>query len=208
MKNSKKSIYLSSIIALFAAIICVGCFIKIPLGLIPIVLQNVICILTGAILGSWLGGIPTALFLVAGLIGLPVYSGGSSGVAVWMGPTGGFLPGYLIGAVLAGFIAGKPSITEKKLNWKTVLRVSLGIIAGMIILYVPGVIHFANWATAAGKVPVEKSALAYTMGACVIPYIPGDLLKIVIAIPVALKIRPILAQYIYNEKPVTDSENK
>lgn len=203
MKNRK--VYISSFVALFAAIICVGCFIKIPIGVIPIVLQNVICILTGALLGGFLGGIPTALFLVAGLIGLPVYSGGSSGIAVWMGPTGGFLPGYLIGAVVAGFIAGCPSITEKKLNWKTVLRVSAGIIAGMIILYIPGIIHFANWATGAGKVPVDKSAFAYTMGACVIPYIPGDLLKIVIAIPVALKIRPVLAQYIYNEKP---AENK
>lgn len=206
MKN--KNIYLTSFIALFGAIVCVGCFIKIPIGVIPIVLQNVLCILTGAIIGGIFGGAPTALFLIAGLIGLPVYSGGTSGVAVWMGPTGGFLPGYLIGAMVAGFIAGRPSVTEKKLNWKTVLKVSLAIVAGMFILYIPGVIHFAKWATAAGKVPVEKSALAYTMGACVIPYIPGDLLKIVIAVPVALKIRPVLAQYIYNEKSETKAENK
>ena len=53
MKN--KNIYLTSFIALFGAIVCVGCFIKIPIGVIPIVLQNVLCILTGAI--------PTAIFL-------------------------------------------------------------------------------------------------------------------------------------------------
>ena len=197
MKN--KSTLKISFIALFAAIICVGCFIKIPLGVIPIVLQNVLCILCGVLLGGVLGGAPTALFLLAGLIGLPVYSGGTGGIAVWLGPTGGFLPGYLIGALVAGFIAGRPSVEEKKISWKVALRVSLAIVAGLVILYIPGVIRFSYWATAAGKVPVDKTALAYTMGACVIPYIPGDILKAVIAIPVALKLRPVLAQYLYED---------
>jgi len=197
MKNKK--LLIVAFIALFAAVICIGCFMRIPLGPVPIVLQNVLCILCAVLLGSYLGGAPTALFLAAGLIGLPVYAGGSSGVAVWVGPTGGFLPGYLIGAVLAGFIAGRPSVTEKKLSWKTALRVTLGITAGMVILYVPGVIHFSRWAAAAGKVPAEKTAFAYTMAACVIPYIPGDIIKIVIATPIALKLRPVLAQYLFNK---------
>ncbi|MCQ2592035.1 MAG: biotin transporter BioY [Treponema sp.] len=200
VKKNNKSILFTAFIALFAAIICIGCFLKIPLGPIPIVLQNGLCILTGVLMGSFLGGAPTALFLVAGLIGLPVYSGGTSGIAVWAGPTGGFLPGYLIGAVLAGFIAGKPSVKEKKLSWKVALKVTIAMFAGMIILYVPGIIHFARWANGAGKVPVDKSAFAYTMGACVIPYLPGDLAKIIVAVPVALKVRPILAQYLYDGK--------
>ena len=199
-----KSTLKISFIALFAAIICVGCFIRIPLGVIPIVLQNVLCVLSGVLLGGLLGGAPTALFLIAGLIGLPVYSGGTGGLAVWLGPTGGFLPGYLLGAVTAGLIAGKPSVEQRKCSVMLVVRVSLAILAGMVILYIPGVIRFAYWATAAGKVPVDKTALAYTMGACVIPYIPGDILKIVIAIPVALKVRPVLAQYLYED---TDKNN-
>lgn len=204
MKN--KSILLTAIIALFAAIICIGCFLRIPIGVIPIVLQNVLCVMTGAILGSYLGGAPTALFLIAGLIGLPVYSGGTSGVAVWAGPTGGFLPGYLIGAIVAGFIAGRPSVADKKFNWKSVLRVTLGIIAGMVVLYIPGIFHFSKWALNAGRVPAEKTALAYTMGACVIPYIPGDILKTVIAIPVTLAVRPVLAQYLYSNKKKVNTE--
>ena len=195
MKN--KSVLKISFIALFAAIICVGCFIRIPLGVIPIVLQNVLCILCAVLLGGVLGGAPAALFLLAGLIGLPVYSGGTGGLAVWLGPTGGFLPGYLLGAIAAGFIAGKPDVGEKKLTAGVVIRVSVAVVAGLVILYIPGVIRFSYWATAAGKVPVEKTALAYTMAACVIPYIPGDILKAVIAIPVALKLRPVLAQYLY-----------
>lgn len=203
MKTKSKSLFLVAIIALFAAIICVGCFMRIPLGPVPIVLQNVLCILTAALLGGIYGALPTAIFLIAGLIGLPVYSGGTSGIAVWLGPTGGFLPGYLIGAVIASLIAGKPSIEEKKLSWKTTLKISLAIIAGMVVLYIPGIFWFSHWATAAGKIPADKTALAYTMGACVIPYIPGDILKIIVAIPVTLKIRPILAQYLYND----DTEN-
>ena len=195
MKN--KSVLKISFIALFAAIICVGCFIRIPLGVIPIVLQNVLCILCAVLLGGVFGGAPAALFLLAGLIGLPVYSGGTGGLAVWLGPTGGFLPGYLLGAIAAGFIAGKPDVSEKKLTAGVVVRVSVAVVAGLVILYIPGVIRFSYWATAAGKVPVEKTALAYTMAACVIPYIPGDILKAVIAIPVALKLRPVLAQYLY-----------
>lgn len=194
----KKIGLVSAFVALFAAIICVGCFLRIPLGVIPIVLQNVLCVLTAVLLGGYLGGAPTALFLLAGLIGLPVYSGGTSGIAVWMGPTGGFLPGYLLGAIVAGFIAGRPSVQEKKINAKTVIRLILALVFGMVILYVPGVIRFSNWALSNGKVPADKSAMAYTMGACVLPFIPGDILKTVLAFPIALKLRPVLAQYLYS----------
>lgn len=197
-KSKNKITFIIAVIALFAAIICAGCFMKIPLGVVPIVLQNVLCILTGVLLGGVLGGAPTALFLIAGLAGLPVYAGGTSGIAVWLGPTGGFYPGYLLGAIVAGFIAGRPSIQEKKLSVKSVIRVTVAVFAGMIILYIPGVWRFAQWAIGAGKVPAEKTVMTYTMGACVIPYLPGDLLKIIVAIPVALKIRPVLAQYLYS----------
>ena len=161
-------------------------------------LQNMLCVLTAVLLGSWIGGAPTLLFLLAGLIGLPVYSGGTSGIGVWIGPTGGFLAGYAIGAIASGIIAGRPSVAEKKITWQSAIRVSLAVICGMVILYIPGVIHFARWATLNGKIPADKTALAFTMGACVLPYIPGDILKIVIAIPVALKVRPVLAQYLGN----------
>lgn len=206
MKN--KTLLKIAFIALFAAIICIGCFIKIPLGPVPIVLQNALCILTALLLGGILGGTPTALFLIAGLIGLPVYSGGSGGIAYWTGPTGGFLGGYLLGAIIAGFVAGKPSVEEKKFSAKVLVRLIIAMLLGMIILYVPGVIHFSNWAEKAGRIPADKTAFSYTMAACVLPYIPGDILKIVVAVPIALKVRPILAQYLYNETSrVSDSDN-
>lgn len=195
----KKPALFTAFIALFTAIICVGCFIKIPLGVVPVVLQNVLCILCAVLIGGFLGAAPTALFLLAGLIGLPVYSGGTGGIAVWLGPTGGFLPGYLLGALAAGLIAGKPDVAEKKITAGGVIRLTLAITAGMVVLYIPGVIRFSYWATGAGSVPAEKSASAYAMAACVLPFIPGDILKIVVAVPVALKLRPVAAQYLYSE---------
>ena len=186
MKN--KVLLTVSFIALFAAILCIGCFLRIPLGPVPIVLQNALAVLTGVLLGSYLGGAPSALWLVVGLIGLP---------------------GYLLGAIVAGFIAGRPSVEQKRPGVVTVIRVVLGLLVGMIILYIPGVIHFARWAQAAGKVPEGISAVQYTMKACVIPFIPGDLIKIVVCIPVALVVRPVVAQYLYSgkKKKIEEKQN-
>lgn len=184
-------------IAFFVAIICIGGFFKIPLGPVPIVLQNALCILTGVIIGGWLAGLPALVFVIVGAVGLPVFAGGSGGFGSLLGPTGGFFLGYIIGAVLAGAIAGKPSVSEKNTGVLRVIRIALAMIAGMALLYVPGVLWFAQWAVSAGKVPAEKSVMAYTMGACVLPYIPGDIIKIVVCVPVALAVRPVLAQYLY-----------
>lgn len=182
-------------IALFAAIICIGAFLRIPIGPIPIVLQNALCILTSVILGGFLGAVPTALFLLCGLVGLPVYSGGTSGFAVWAGPTGGFLPGYLLGAILASLVAKRPSVEEKKPKVGTIIRISIAMLLGMAVMYIPGIWHFMKWAGANSKVPQGSSAFSYAIGACLLPYIPGDLLKTVLGILVAIKVRPVLAQY-------------
>ena len=88
--------------AVFAALICAGWMMSIPVGSIPIVLQNALAVLAGLLLGPLFGGLSVLLFLVAGAVGLPVFSGGSGGFAVFAGPTGGFLVGYLAAAVVGG----------------------------------------------------------------------------------------------------------
>lgn len=193
MKN--KSIVKSAFIALFAALIAVGAFIRIPVGVVPVILQNVLCLLTGSLLGGFMGSLPAALFLVTGLVGFPVYSGGTGGFASWMGPTGGFLLGFFLGALTTSLIAGKPT-PEEKLTWKTVLRISLAFVAGMMVLYVPGIAWFSYWAVQGGSVPEGSSVIKYAMTACVIPFIPGDIAKIIVSIPIALKVRPIVALYL------------
>ena len=90
-------------VALFAALIAVFGIVAVPVPgtPVPIVLQNMLVILTSLVLGTKLGVLSVALFLFTGLIGLPVFSGGGGGLARFLGPTGGFLYGYL----LASFIS-------------------------------------------------------------------------------------------------------
>ena len=80
------------------------------------------------------------------------------------------------------------------------MRISLAIFAGMLIIFVPGIFHFARWAAHNNKIPEGKTAFSYAIKACVIPFIPGFFIKIGLCIPVALKVRPMLAQYLFDEK--------
>lgn len=197
---NNRSVLKLSFIALFAAVISIGSFIRIPIGFVPIVFQNALCVLCAVILGGVSGASPTLLFLAAGLIGLPVYSGGASGIGVWTGPTGGFFPGYLLGALVAGIIAGKPSVTEKKASNALKIRITLALVTGMALLYIPGAAWFAFWALKTGNIPEESSAFTYAMSACVIPFLPGDLVKLAVCLPIALKIRPLTALYLNPKK--------
>lgn len=195
--TNKQSLKIS-ITAMFAAIISVSGFVKIPIGPVPVVLQNVVCLLCAVLTGGIFAATPVALFLTAGLLGLPVFSGGTGGIGVFAGPTGGFLAGYFLGAFAAGLIAGKPNIRERKISASLVIRLSLAMLAGLVVMYIPGVIHFSSWALRLSKIPEGKTAFSYTIGACVIPFIPGDIIKCFVAVCVALKVRPVIASYLYS----------
>ena len=100
MNSKLKGLVLS---ALFAALISAGSFLIIPLpGGIPIVLQDMMAMLSGLILGPVYGAIAVAVFLVLGSIGLPVFSGKAGLHVITAGPTGGFLIGYMVAAFFGG----------------------------------------------------------------------------------------------------------
>jgi len=189
MKNtSLRSVF----IILFAAIICAGCFIAVPVGPggIPIVLQNMFIVLAALILGGFGGFWATFIFLAAGALGLPVYSGGTGGIVHFAGPTGGFLVGYLFSALAAGLIARVPAPTEKCTKL-TVVRLTAAALAGYTVLFIPGVLWFMH---------LTGKSFAATMAACVIPFIPGDIIKLVITVPVAVKLRSVAARYLSASK--------
>ena len=181
--SSKKMVF----IAMYTAIICVTGFIAIPVGPIPIVLQNVLALMAAGLLGLVHGIISVALFLLLGALGLPVFSGGNGGLAVLQGPTGGFLWGYLLGTIVLGLIVAKPKIDEKSFAWKNILRMVVASIVGMIVLYIPGIIHF---------MVLTESSFAKTMAVCVTPFILFDFIKLCIIIPLVLKLRPSLGRFI------------
>ena len=134
--NPKKAALRITLIALFAALIAGGSFVTIPLPFspIPIVLQNLFIVLSGIVLGPALGSSAVALYLMAGALGLPVFSGAGGGIARFASPTGGFLIGYFFGALSAGLIAGTPKKDT------SLFRLILSAISGFLVIYIPGLL--------------------------------------------------------------------
>jgi biotin transport system substrate-specific component len=139
--------------------------IRIPLPFTPVPLtgQTFGVLLVGALLGSRRGVTSLAVYIVAGLAGLPFFAGGGSGWAYLAGPTGG----YLLGFVISAFVVG--SLAERGLErrWQTVL---LPFLAGEAILYLCGVPWLSVF-VGAGK----------ALRAGFWPFLVGDALKLVLA---------------------------
>ena len=182
--------------ALFAALTAVCGFISIPVPgtPIPIVLQNMLVVLTGLLLGPIWGVAATVLFLVAGALGLPVFSGGTGGFARLMGPTGGFLYGYALATLAAGLVAQRPKYGTKT----PMIRLVLATVLGFVVMYIPGILHFMR---------VMDKTFSQTMTLCVIPYIPGDVVKMIVAVLLSSKLRTAASSYIFKDDPKEDVSN-
>ena len=174
----------SIISAVFAALICAGWMMAIPIGPIPIVLQNALAVLAGLLLGPLFGGLSVLLFLIAGAAGLPVFSGGNGGFAVFAGPTGGFLVGYLAAAIVGGVIM------KLFRQWQgPVFACALIAVAGLLgflSIYVFGLLWFKH---------VLNLSWQHTFMKGFVPFILPDLIKLVVIVPITLKLRPIIQRY-------------
>ena len=177
MINQRKFITNLVLVSLFAALISAGAFITVPIGPVPLVLQNFFTLLAGLVLGPFLGTAAVALFIIAGAIGLPVFSNNGSpmGIARLMGPTGGYYAGYLLSAFIAGLIYGVPKQGEKR----KVLRLGLAAVLGMFVVYIPGLIRLKFFLDTWPK----------TLAAGLYTFIIGDIIKIVIAILITPRLR-------------------
>ena len=156
-------------IAVFAAMLAVlGIPGAIPVfgGAVPITAQTLGVMLAGAILGSWRGAAAVAIFEVLVLVGLPLLSGGRGGIAVFAGPSVGYLIGWIIGAFMIGLIAR--SGNRKPRWWRTALGCFVG---GIVVVYALG-IPFQSVITG---LPLAQTALSSTV------FLPGDVVKVVVA---------------------------
>ena len=115
--NNTNQLKMTVYTALFVALIAMGAFIAIPIGPVPIVLQNMFVLLAGIILGPVWGLACVSIYLLIGLAGLPVFAGGTSGIGKLFGPTGGYLIAYLPAVFVAGAISKglKKTITADEL---------------------------------------------------------------------------------------------
>jgi biotin transport system substrate-specific component len=157
--------------ALFTALMSVAAFVAIPVGTVPFTLQVYVVLLAGMVLGPRLGTLSVAAYLVLGLFA-PVYAGGGSGLGALLGPTGGYLWGFVGGALVAGLISSRGERTTARLltaglvglvpiyalgaSW---LAVQLGLSAGTAVL--TGVVPFV------GLDAVKSLAAAFTARAVV-----------------------------------------
>jgi len=175
-----RNLRLSVLSALFTALITVGAYIAFPLPVspVPIVMQNLFVLLAGLLLGWKWALASVALYLFLGAVGLPVFSAARGGIAHIVGPTGGYLVGFLPAALLVGLIAGRRS---------SLFRDILASVIGTLCIYACGV----PWLRS-----VTGMGWTAALAAGLTPFLIGDVLKIAAAVAVARLIRPALLQSI------------
>lgn len=169
MKNSKITIREMSRSAIFAAITGILAFVIIPLPFSPVPVS-------GQTLGVMLAGVyllprnavmSQVIYILLGLIGVPVFAGGSSGPGVLLGPTGGFIWGFLLSA----YFISKFTTQGSGKKFKRDLLVL--ITGGILMIYIPGVIQL---------ILITQITPVQALTTAVLPFLPGDILKILAVI--------------------------
>lgn len=165
-------------VALFAALTAVGAFISIPLGYSSITLQTFFTAMAGCVLGPWYGALSQLVYVALGLVGLPIFTRGG-GIGYLVQPTCGFLIGLIPAAWVIGRIAGRKP--EPK-------QIVPACLLGYGVLYAIGVPYMALILnTFLGK----GMGFSAIMWAGMIPFLPGDMIKILC---ITLLMPPILRQ--------------
>ena len=167
-------------IALFSALTAIGALICIPLPFVPITLQTLFTYMAGALLGSYLGALSQLIYVLMGVAGLPIFAKWSAGISVLVGPTGGYLLGFILGA----FVIGKLAEMKKNPSFRWLL---ICMTVGTAIIYALGVLQLMNWM----RIGMNE---AVVIG--VLPFIFGDALKMLAAAYMTIRIRKVLPKLI------------
>jgi len=169
--------------SLFAALIAAGAYISVPIGPVPITLQTFFILTAGILGGRKIGVSAVFIYLIAGALGLPVFSGGTGSIAHFFGPTGG----YLLASIPAVYVTGIFSelgtkmyhllFDQKAQMMRSVIvqtaLVTVGTLLGSLIFYCIGV----PWLKIVLQIDWGK-AYGFGMG----PFIIGDIIKMIAAI--------------------------
>lgn len=131
MKNNTKQMILC---ALFAALIVVGALIKIPIPVVPFTLQFLFTMLAGLLLGGKLGCVSVSVYILMGLLGLPVFAEGG-GFAYVLKPSFGYIIGFAVAAYVTGTIANKVECPSDR-------RLFAATFTGLFIVYLFGMVYY------------------------------------------------------------------
>lgn len=157
--------------SLFAALTAAGAFIKIPFPIVPFTLQTFFVVLSGALLGPVYGGLSQVLYLIVGLLGVPVFANGGGPGYVFQ-PTFGYLLSYPVAASAIGFLLNSTP------GEATILKTLTAIFIGMSIIYTIGVTGlYLNLNYIVAK-PTSFSTALWT--GCIL-FLPSTIVKSVVA---------------------------
>ncbi len=165
---------------LFAALTAVFAWISIPLPFtpVPIVLSTLGVTLAGGLLGPKYGTLSMVVYVLLGAVGAPVFHNFTGGLGILTGPTGGYLIGYISYAFLTGFLVNR--FAKKNLSF---WNIALASIIGLLSCYLLG----TAWIMISAGLTLPSALML-----CIVPFIPGDLLKTVAAVLLIKRLRPAL----------------
>jgi biotin transport system substrate-specific component len=169
--------------AVMAALICIAGPLTIAAGPVPLSLATFAVYLAGAILGKKWGTVSVGLYLLIGIIGVPVFSGFSGGFQKLAGVTGGYLAGYLPCA----FLSGLGSERAEQAGKKRILPMMM--VLGTAVLYTVGTAWFMIQ---------TGNGLGAALGLCVLPFLPGDAVKIAAAALLAAPVKKAVKRTMNN----------
>lgn len=168
MKKSQKLV----LAALLTALTAICSQLQIPLPMIPINLALFAVYLSGALLGARWGALSMAAYALLGAVGVPVFAGFGSGPAALFGKTGGYILGYVFAAAAVGFLSRRWGMSFGKL--------CAAMLVGMLLCYLFGTAWF---------MALTGMGLMQSLSYCVLPFLPGDAVKIALAALVAVKLQ-------------------
>lgn len=172
--------------SLFAALAAAGAFIRVPLPILPFSLQTLFVILAGMLLGRRLGPLSIGVYVLVGLLGVPIFTAGG-GISYVLHPSFGFLLGFIAGAWLTGFLVERQEkLSGDPLGFGSCFLAGLG---GTAVIYLIGVPYFYLIMNDYLNSPM---GIAATLVNCFLLTLPGDLLKLILAAWVTKRLRPQL----------------
>ncbi|MBQ7185082.1 MAG: biotin transporter BioY [Clostridia bacterium] len=174
--NKGSKAYTVTLCALFAALTAVFSWISVPIGPVPINLALLAVLLCGLILGPRQALIAVGVYILMGAVGVPVFAGFRGGAGVLLGPTGGYIVGYLPAAFISG-------LARERGGGHAALKRVAFMALGVAACYLLGSIWFAV---------LRKAALWDTLCLCVFPFLPGDALKVALAAFLAPRIDDVI----------------
>ena len=166
-------------IAMFATLLSVCAWIYIPMT-IPFTLQTFAVFLAMFVLGGKKGTVVIIIYLFLGMIGMPVFSGGTAGPGVLFGPTGGYMLGWLLMGGLLWLIDKREADTNK-------LQIPV-MAAGLVISYLTGTL----WYTCIYVKDLTPSGILTAISVCVLPFIIPDLVKMTLAYSIGKRIKKFI----------------